>query len=284
MKLSCSTEVKSIRPEALKQILDHDKKGEIVLVDVRQPEEYEAGHIPGAVLIPLGELENRYGELEKDKRILTYCRLGHRSKAAAMLLCGLGFKDVQTMDGGIQHWDYEILTGLPKEMPELITGKEEIGDIMMIALKSEKGSFEFYLREADKLTYQKAKEMFQRLAQIEQQHMKRIYDLYGTVLGKDSLPAFDQLKTELTTEYLEGGIEINKALLSMEQREFKDELEVLEVALEKEYTSYDFYKRTAGSMGETDTRALLHELASEERNHIDHLLNKMREAVRGELQ
>jgi len=132
MQIKCSIdEVKRLRPEELKRILERDRKGEFVLVDVRQPEEYETGHIPGARLIPLGELEVRNGELEKDKKIVTYCRSGHRSMGAAILLCGSGFKDVYTMDGGMLDWYYEILKGLSKERPELITGKEVVGNALI---------------------------------------------------------------------------------------------------------------------------------------------------------
>ena len=88
MRISCSMdEVKRIKPEKMKENLEREGFGEFVLVDVRQPEEYEVGHIPGARLIPLGELEERHGELEKDKKIIVYCRSGHRSMGAAILLC-----------------------------------------------------------------------------------------------------------------------------------------------------------------------------------------------------
>jgi len=113
--------------------------------------------------------------------------------------------------------------------------------------------------------------------------MERIYDRYGEVLGKDKLPAFNLLRQKLSYEYMEGGIEINKALLGVEEREFRDEMEALEVALEKEYVSYDFYKRVAGVMVDADTEALLHELAWEERNHINSLLSEIRELVKEKL-
>jgi rhodanese-related sulfurtransferase len=73
MKIACAVdEIKALKPKELKDILDNDKTGEYLLVDVRQPEEYEAGHIPGAILIPLGELEYRQSELSRKKRIITY--------------------------------------------------------------------------------------------------------------------------------------------------------------------------------------------------------------------
>ncbi len=72
MKISCAVdEIRELKSRELKAILDSDKSGEYLLVDVRQPEEYEAGHIPGAVLIPLGELEYRQAELETEKRRLS---------------------------------------------------------------------------------------------------------------------------------------------------------------------------------------------------------------------
>ena len=66
MRIGCSMdEVKRLSPEELKEILERDEMGQFVLVDVRQPEEYRAGHISGAKLVPLGELETRHSELEK---------------------------------------------------------------------------------------------------------------------------------------------------------------------------------------------------------------------------
>ena len=281
MKIDCSIDkVKRTRPEEVEQFLEKDKKGEFVLIDVREPEEYEASHIPGAILIPLRELEVRHGEIEKDRKIIAYCRSGRRSMGGAILLCGLGFKDVYTMDGGMLDWNYKVITGMPEDRPELITGIEGVGDVLMIALKLEKGSQVLYKQAVGKVKFQKAVETLKRLSQMEENHMKRIYDRYGEIHGKDKIPELSQLKDELNPEYMEGGIEINKALLSMEEREFLNEIEALEVALEKEYISYDFYKRMAGLMGEAGTKDLLHELAEEERNHINGLMNEIRRLVR----
>ena len=281
MRLSCSTdEVKRLTPKALKGILESDEIGQFVLLDVRQPEEYRAGHIPGARLVPLGELEARHSEFEKDKKIITYCRSGHRSMGAAILLCGLGFKDIYSMDGGLLNWDYETLTGLPEGKLELVTEKKDAEGVLMLALRLEQGSREFYIRVAKKVDSPQMIETFQRLAQIEEKHMEIIYNRYRAIFRKDRLPAFNLLKQELSSEFMEGGIEIGKSFLRMGKREFRDEMEVLEVGLEKEYVSYDFYRRVAGMMADTDTGALLHELAWEERKHIDSLLIEISRLVK----
>ena len=101
-KIACVVdEIRSLNSDEIRTILDSAKKGDFLLLDVRQPEEYETGHIPGSMLIPLGELEARQGELDRNKKIIAYCRSGRKSIAAAIALCGLGFEGVQNLDGGI---------------------------------------------------------------------------------------------------------------------------------------------------------------------------------------
>jgi rhodanese-related sulfurtransferase len=64
--------VATLAPEKIRSLLDEKKPGEYNLVDVRQPEEYERGHLPGAKLIPVGELEKRLKELDPSKPTISY--------------------------------------------------------------------------------------------------------------------------------------------------------------------------------------------------------------------
>ena len=73
------------------------------LLDVRQPEEYHVGHIAGATLIPLGELETRLGELPKDREIACICASGSRSVAAARKLMAAGYT-ASSLTGGMMTW------------------------------------------------------------------------------------------------------------------------------------------------------------------------------------
>ena len=75
----------------------------LVILDVRQPDEYRAGHIAGAKLVPLSELSGRMEELPKDKQILCVCASGARSSAATGQLSSAGF-DVLNMRGGMSGW------------------------------------------------------------------------------------------------------------------------------------------------------------------------------------
>ena len=73
------------------------------LLDVRQPEEYQSGHIPGAGLIPLGELAHRIKELPGDREIICVCQTGSRSRSATQQLKAAGFNAVN-LQGGMLAW------------------------------------------------------------------------------------------------------------------------------------------------------------------------------------
>ncbi|MCL7414553.1 MAG: rhodanese-like domain-containing protein [ANME-2 cluster archaeon] len=79
--------------------------GEYFLLDVRTQEEYDAGHIEGAVLIPYDELPDRLDEVPNDLPILVYCRTARRSAIASTTLTDNGYPDVYNMLGGIVDWE-----------------------------------------------------------------------------------------------------------------------------------------------------------------------------------
>lgn len=83
--------------------------GGAVLVDVREPVEWDAGHAPGARHIPLGKLEGRLRQVPSDRRIVVVCRSGNRSARATTLLARAG-RDAVNLDGGMHAW---AKAGLP---------------------------------------------------------------------------------------------------------------------------------------------------------------------------
>lgn len=95
-----------ITAEEAKEIMD-SQEGYIIL-DVRAQAEYDEGHIPGAIVIPHTEIEDRAEEElpDKDRLILVYCRSGRRSKIAAEALVELGYTNIREF-GGILDWPYE---------------------------------------------------------------------------------------------------------------------------------------------------------------------------------
>ena len=94
-----------------KAMIDSDPS--LVILDVRTPGEYDSGHIRNAQLIPVYELEDRLNELDKNDKILVYCRSGTRSSYASRVLADNGFQHVYNMLGGINEWidkGYPVVT------------------------------------------------------------------------------------------------------------------------------------------------------------------------------
>jgi len=88
-----------------KEMIDN---GEVEVIDVRTPEEFAAGHIPGAKLVPLQVLESMQSELNKEQKYVVVCRSGNRSTEASGILSENGFKNIYNMTGGMNEWTYDI--------------------------------------------------------------------------------------------------------------------------------------------------------------------------------
>ena len=96
-----------ITQEKAKEMMDTQ---EVVVLDVREQDEFDAGHIPGAVLLPVGTITKDTAAAvipELDSVVLVYCRSGNRSKTASKALVGLGYTNVYEF-GGINTWPYEV--------------------------------------------------------------------------------------------------------------------------------------------------------------------------------
>ena len=96
----------SVSGKEAKQIMEKEKN--YIILDVRTQEEFDAGHIPGAVLIPDYEIQQRAEKelTDKNQLILVYCRSGRRSKLASQALADMGYTNVVEF-GGINDWEYE---------------------------------------------------------------------------------------------------------------------------------------------------------------------------------
>lgn len=84
------------------------------ILDVRQPEEWSQVHIPGATLIPLGELKSRLAEVPADQEVVVVCRSGNRSADGRDILKDAGYTQVTSMAGGMNQWaaaGYPTVTG-----------------------------------------------------------------------------------------------------------------------------------------------------------------------------
>jgi rhodanese-related sulfurtransferase len=111
IKISPMAPIPAVDVKELRRRLEADGP-KPYLLDVREPWEYLAAHVPGAHLIPLGELEQRVAEVPRNREVLAICHSGQRSLAAAGYLQQLGFTAVSNVDGGTAAW---IERGYPTE-------------------------------------------------------------------------------------------------------------------------------------------------------------------------
>ncbi|WP_406692761.1 rhodanese-like domain-containing protein [Saccharopolyspora sp. ID03-671] len=94
--------------------LHEQQQSKVQLVDVREPQEWQAGRIPGSRWIPMGELPSRLEEVDQHQPVVTVCRSGTRSGEMAEFLSGHGYR-ADNLDGGIQAWAEQ---GLPVRTPD----------------------------------------------------------------------------------------------------------------------------------------------------------------------
>ena len=99
------SEAKEVSRDEAQKLIDEGAQ----LIDVRVDHEWAAGHLPGATHLPLAELNERTGEIDKDRPVVLYCRGGNRSTMAAAALADAGY-DAAKLSEGIVGWDEE---GLP---------------------------------------------------------------------------------------------------------------------------------------------------------------------------
>lgn len=99
---------KEINPEQAKQVINESSN--LLLLDVREQQEYDEAHIANVVLMPLGSLPERFAELDKDQPTLCICAGGFRSEKASRYLLSQGFSDVTNMSEGMKGW---LQRGLP---------------------------------------------------------------------------------------------------------------------------------------------------------------------------
>lgn len=96
-------------PATVNQIRE---RADVLLIDVREQAEYDAGHIPGITLIPMGDIANRLADIPKDKTVVVSCQSGRRSSQVASFLQEQGYTNIHDLQGGFSAWQQ---AGLPIE-------------------------------------------------------------------------------------------------------------------------------------------------------------------------
>ena len=274
------TPVKAIDANSAREKIDKTGSDELTILDVRQPGEYERGHIPGAKLIPVGDLNERVAELDADKETIVYCAIGGRSRVAAQMLAGKGFKEVINLTGGIKAWHSQQAYGPEDEGLELFTGRETLADILIIAYGLEKGLEDFYGSMADMVKSQATRQTLLKLKVIEEKHQKKIFQTYRQQAADEVTR--DKFEQTIVSGHLEGGL-TTAEYLSRFKPDLESEQEVISLAISIEAQALDLYSRAAAQTDSSQSRDFLLGIAAEEKAHIALLGDLMETLVKQEV-
>ena len=259
-------QVPAITPEELRRFLDQHPPDSYTLLDVRQPGEYEKEHLPGARLIPLPQLSQRLEEVDRERPVQVYCAIGGRSRAAAEMLLGRGFKDVRSLKGGIRAWQGHTAAGPLQSPAPLFQGEQSLAAFLLAAHGMELELARFYEDLAQAMAgEQEAASLLRRLAGIEERHRQKVRQLF---LEADPSPQQRQsLDEEWGPGLLEGGWSPDEmrdsALAAGLDRE-----RVLSLAMMIEAQALDLYLRLAQSLEDKPGARVLEEIAKEEQAHL----------------
>jgi rubrerythrin len=194
-----------------------------------------------------------------------------RSRAAAQLLDGQGFDKVFNLKGGIKAWDGVAAEG-PSDLGLIaFSGVLDPPGLAQRAYAMEQGLLQFYLAMADRTDDQETASLFKQLAEYENLHMDRIFDLYQSLTDRAiKRDAFDKT---VKSPYMEGGVDVDTFLA--EQPSLESISDALELAQSIEVQALDLYLRFAGQLTEKEGRAIVFSLAEDEKAHLARLADLM---------
>ncbi len=262
------TPVKSMDADEARDYIAKHQEGDYLILDVRQPWEYDEAHIPGGKLLPLPELANSYKTLDPEKPTIVHCAVGGRSRVAAQMLSGLGFKEVYNLAGGIKAYQGEKATG-PQELNlDLVRGDETPGEITQLACSMERALQFFYETMLGRTQDAELQDLFMQLAQAEINHRQRLRQVYQQLepAGQEA----DACSDTVTSETLEGGFDL-KEFLAANEAHLDTAPHVLDLAMMLETQALDLYLRFADRCAQAATRTILFAVADEEKLHLSRL-------------
>lgn len=259
------TPVQSIDSEKAKHFIDEHPHGSVTILDVRQPGEYQGGHLPGAKLIPLPDLGERVNELDPAKPTVVYCAIGGRSRVAAQMLAGKNFREVYNLSGGYKAWQGGSAIGAEDLGLELFTGRESVDEILLVAYSLERGLQDFYLSMIPAVQDQQAKELFTKLSAIEIKHQDRLFAEYCRVTATS--PDRSYFDKKVNGSVMEGGL-TTEEFLRLYSYDPESTADITGLAMAIEAQALDLYHRTAEKTPDAEGRRVLTQIAQEEQAHL----------------
>ena len=256
----------NIFPDELEEFRAKTRERNYLLIDVRQPREYSEGHIPGAKLIPLPEIESRLDEIDPGKDLVFYCRTGGRSAVAAALIKDASARKgaLYNLVGGIAGWEGKELKDIPHL--ELFPRDMPLAQTLYRAMNMEKGAWLFYRDLAREYEGTELGDMVRDLGGMEETHARTIFNFWNKHRTTPSTDTFEEMFERLDGKIMEGGKPVSAWMARLGRNPEDRKLRLLELACEIEYYAYDLYRGLANRDTEAAQTYLL--LAEQEKAHV----------------
>lgn len=270
--VNVTSPVANVTSAELRDFIKSHPESEYVLVDVRQAEEYQCGHIAGAQHIPLNELEGHASELKQlaNRHLIFYCRGGARSsRASAWAAQVLGLPKVMNLVGGFLGWEGPGLIDFPRLASFDLNGSVE--SLLRQAFQLEQGTHHFYELLAAEHRSGIVGETLASLLIAELAHASVVHQLLREA-DPNLQESFEGLLARAPGSLLEDGLSFEAALSSARQLGRGAEMALLELLLDIELGAYDLYKNLALKVSTEQSKSSLMDLAQQEKAHVDLVL------------
>ncbi len=262
--------------EQARKFMAAHPEGSYTLLDVRQPSEYEEEHLPGAKLMPLGQLGDAVAALDKHKPVITYCAIGGRSRVAAQLLQGYGFQEVYNLKGGIKAWQGYKASGPVGLNLDLVRGDETPVEIAALAIGMEESLKQFYQTLLATATDAEVKALFSKMVEVSDLHKQKFLEFYRQLEpGKDVAA----LEARVQTDVMEGGYHMPE-FLEKNKAHMQTLMGALDIAMMLETQALDLYRRFGDKAAVPATKDFLLQVAQEEKVHLNMLGDLLEEKVK----
>ena len=203
-----------------------------------------------------------------------------RSRAAAAILAGAGFRKVASMEGGIKAWHGLVAEGPPEAGMAYFAAAARQEELIALAWYLEAGSRAFYAGLAGPAGDRDSADLYEQLGRAEEHHMEALRGLYLRVAGTQASADFPQavLPQNPPDAVMEGGVEVAKALGWSRGKPPGD---LLEYCIALETNSYDLYLRMRTAAEEQEARGVFDLLAEEEKRHLELLTARFERLMDG---
>jgi rhodanese-related sulfurtransferase/rubrerythrin len=261
--------IKSISTEQVRNIIREKTTDEYCLLDVRQPAEYAEKHIPGAMLIPLGQLQERLTALDTAKPVIVYCRSGNRSSSAVGLLNGAGLDDVFNMEGGMLAYDGLTAIGPPEAGIFCFPENMQPDELVAMAWYIEDGTQRFLDLIAKQLGDPETRDLIARLSDLKSDHKDDLTKLHGKLAEPGSNADFPgAVLARPPADVMAGCVSVPEAIDWSRDKKGTD---ILELMMSLEANTLDLYLKLARRVRSERARSVFKHLSEQEKEHLDAL-------------